>query len=814
MKRLFSLFLSIIISASVFCVPLYSSADTEKVQLYYTSVADSSSSSTVSFKVDVPEGVSISGGLEMHITYDTEIFTVSDIEAADRSITHNIKTITDENDDTVPSGVFSIIFDSWDGAIESDITLFIFKLSYEEGLTSGLYEFPFNNIYCFDEDLNHIPFEYNGNISLNAAAVEAEFSIYPSEVELDIGDTYGLATRVYPQNFDIGTVSWSSNSVIASVSETGVVTALDIGTATITATTSNGLKADCTVTITELDPVSIVVVNNPDKTSYQSGEYFDDTGLKIEVTYSDESTRTVSGGWTIETDGELIGTNIYAVLNYRGVTFTVPISVEPAHSDPNMAGIEVSTLPNKTNYITQVSAQDYFNIDLNSVTGINPDITGLMLARIDKNGNKVDNYFSWSVGDITTSYSELKVGYNDINVSFDNFNTTYPIFIDIVALNVCNKPNKLKFTTEEKIDFSGLEIMVSSAYYDFVYIPEDGEMYDPLMLSADDFEYSYTKNIGKNTVTATYDYLGTTLTLEFEIEIYEKSVTGIEIISKPTKTEFPLGVTPDFEGLQVQAIYNDGEKVNLTSAEYTVDYSGLVEGESTITVKYNDFTANFTVTGYKRMIESLSVNTNGLTFKHNTDIDFSNVTVTAVHNDGYTTMLNNAYCEFTPNGKLALGEHEITVKYNDGENDIIGNFSITVTEYYNRTETTVSGIAPGITASEFCSNANSEKYTYKVFNGEQEITLDTKLSTGNTVKVYDENGKLISTITAIIKGDVNGDSYSNTYDISTIQRYIVGSSVPQVFFTEAADVTGDGVVDVADVIYLKRYVLNWSGYEL
>ena len=180
MKRLFSLFLSIIISASVFCVPLYSSADTEKVQLYYTSVADSSSSSTVSFKVDVPEGVSISGGLEMHITYDTEIFTVSDIEAADRSITHNIKTITDENDDTVPSGVFSIIFDSWDGAIESDITLFIFKLSYEEGLTSGLYEFPFNNIYCFDEDLNHIPFEYNGNISLNAAAVEAEFKKFSS----------------------------------------------------------------------------------------------------------------------------------------------------------------------------------------------------------------------------------------------------------------------------------------------------------------------------------------------------------------------------------------------------------------------------------------------------------------------------------------------------------------------------------------------------------------------------------------------------------------------------------------------------------
>ena len=73
--------------------------------------------------------------------------------------------------------------------------------------------------------------------------------ISPSEVEMLLGDTFALSAIVYPETTTDKSVTWGSdNPAVASVSSSGVVTALNLGSATITA--SNGTsKAICKITV-------------------------------------------------------------------------------------------------------------------------------------------------------------------------------------------------------------------------------------------------------------------------------------------------------------------------------------------------------------------------------------------------------------------------------------------------------------------------------------------------------------------------------------------------------------------------------------
>lgn len=76
----------------------------------------------------------------------------------------------------------------------------------------------------------------------------ASVSVSPSSVTLTEGQSRYLTATVYPSNASQSVTWTSSNANIASVSSSGKVTAVNAGTAIITAKTSNGKSATCTVT--------------------------------------------------------------------------------------------------------------------------------------------------------------------------------------------------------------------------------------------------------------------------------------------------------------------------------------------------------------------------------------------------------------------------------------------------------------------------------------------------------------------------------------------------------------------------------------
>ena len=91
-------------------------------------------------------------------------------------------------------------------------------------------------------------------------------SLNKSSITLEEKKTETLTATITPSDATNKAITWSSSdTTIATVSSTGKVTAKKKGTATITATTNNGKKATCTVTVIEIPVKSI----NLDKTNVE-----------------------------------------------------------------------------------------------------------------------------------------------------------------------------------------------------------------------------------------------------------------------------------------------------------------------------------------------------------------------------------------------------------------------------------------------------------------------------------------------------------------------------------------------------------------
>ena len=90
-----------------------------------------------------------------------------------------------------------------------------------------------------------------------ASCVVTVTPIYPAAVKLSkaaltvkLGKTASLKATITPKNTDFKTVTWtSSNQAVVTVDSKGKVKAIASGTAVITATTSNGITAACTITV-------------------------------------------------------------------------------------------------------------------------------------------------------------------------------------------------------------------------------------------------------------------------------------------------------------------------------------------------------------------------------------------------------------------------------------------------------------------------------------------------------------------------------------------------------------------------------------
>lgn len=104
-----------------------------------------------------------------------------------------------------------------------------------------------------------------------------KISVSPKKDSLNVFSATQLTVVFNPTDASKKNINWySSNTSVAIVNETGLVTALSEGNATITATTVDGNKTDtCEIYVNKIRPISWVIIDNK-STSWTMSGYADD----------------------------------------------------------------------------------------------------------------------------------------------------------------------------------------------------------------------------------------------------------------------------------------------------------------------------------------------------------------------------------------------------------------------------------------------------------------------------------------------------------------------------------------------------------
>ena len=165
-----------------------------------------------------------------------------------------------------------------------------------------------------------------------------EVSLSESAVGIIEGNTHKLTATVLPENTtDSKSVSWSSsNEAVATVSEDGTITAKSVGTAVITATSSNGKTADCTVTVSKKEiPITEVHLDKSSATLTEG-----DSTTLVATVLPENTTDGKSIKWsssnvavaTVDLMGKVTaksaGTAIITATSENGKTASCAITVE------------------------------------------------------------------------------------------------------------------------------------------------------------------------------------------------------------------------------------------------------------------------------------------------------------------------------------------------------------------------------------------------------------------------------------------------------------------------------------------------------
>lgn len=148
-------------------------------------------------------------------------------------------------------------------------------------------------IYCYDgndynQALQEVVEENSGDEPIES------ITLNKTDATTHIGERVFLSADLMPSNA-IRDLKWeSSNTAVATVDSTGIVTGKSAGTAEITVYSESNptKKANCTISVVALSSISIE--GTPSVTEYQSGFSFDHTGLKVTATYTNNDTEDVT----------------------------------------------------------------------------------------------------------------------------------------------------------------------------------------------------------------------------------------------------------------------------------------------------------------------------------------------------------------------------------------------------------------------------------------------------------------------------------------------------------------------------------------
>ena len=161
-------------------------------------------------------------------------------------------------------------------------------------------------------------------------------------------------------------------------------------------------------------------------------------------------------------------------------------------------------------------------------------------------------------------------------------------------------------------------------------------------------------------------------------------IKSIEIVDGSVPTQFTVGETPDFSGIVVKVVYNDGTVKELGYSDVTVsELDTTTAGKKTVSVTYNNFSVNFEVTvveeEVKATVTSIKIVPGSISLSYYIGQvpDMSQLQVEAKLSDGTTSVLKADEYTYTAIDTSQDGETTFTVTYS-ANTEITDSVTVTV----------------------------------------------------------------------------------------------------------------------------------------
>jgi len=359
---------------------------------------------------------------------------------------------------------------------------------------------------------------------LESEVLPTGISLNKSSMSLDVGKTEKLVATITPENATNKTVTWESlNTEVATVDNSGTVTGVSEGNATIQATTSNGKKAICTVVVNKVDDKSIYfVLNHTEGTVFHiaSGDEKDVMIGTTEIPNSEiENITCTSSDTSIMTVGDINVSdktfNVKALkegkvtltisLTYNGVTYkdTYEINVKEKYEDY---------------YTYEISGDKEVSIGKTANLKAKQKIIDAVLPEEDKTEDS-----TWKSSDETILtvnnngvVTGVKEGTATVTATYNNgeaeLSAEYEVTVKenvgkVTKVEINKKPSRTEYNVGDKINIDDGELIVTY---------EDGSTRIISMGNEDvKVEGFDTSKVGEIEVTLTYE--GQSVVLNFKV---------------------------------------------------------------------------------------------------------------------------------------------------------------------------------------------------------------------------------------------------------------------------------------------------------
>lgn len=450
--------------------------------------------------------------------------------------------------------------------------------------------------------------------------------------ELDVTD--GVITASY-DNGTTKTVNMT-NSMISGFD------ASKAGNQTVTVSyEENGITKTTTleVTVQAKSIAKVELVSGPDKATVLEGKELDLTGAKINVIYDNDTVDEnieVTSDMISGFDKSVVGTQSVTV-TYNGVKADADfeVIVQPK----SVTGIKITNTP-KTEYI-----------EGNAFTSEGGKIT----VSYDNDETKVVDFSDPSVTvtpadtAVPGSNKEVTVTYTEGGMEYTAVYTINVAEKTLVSIAVTKTPAHLSVIEGQELDVTDGEITLSYDNDTETVVAMDNSMIS-----------GFDKNlVGTQVVTVSYNGKTTTM----EVIVAAKSVTGIELVSRPDAATVTEGLDFDLTGGKILVLYDNGtsEEMDMEAAMLTLDNSAV--GMQTAVITYGGKTVTFDVEVLAKAAENISTNFNGKEVAEGTDILAAGLEVYLEYNNNTKDTLDLAEVEITGYDSAKLGEQRVTATY-------------------------------------------------------------------------------------------------------------------------------------------------------